>query len=138
MVHTSSITTIYSSADAIWQVIRDFGAAGQYLNDILICKVEGEGVGAVRTLTSADGNIIVERLEVLDDSAHRLSYLLLTDTPFLNCLTTITIHELSPGQIELEWSATFQSDGIPTIEAEQMLTGALVLNGLALKQFMEK
>jgi len=71
------------------------------------CAVEGEGVSAVRRLTSADSSVFVERLEVLDEDAHRLSYALLTDTPFGNCLTTVTVRDLGQGQSELEWSATF-------------------------------
>ena len=63
---TSKIT-IRTSADVIWQVISDFGAAGQYLSGVVTCTVTGEGVGALRTLTSTDGSTIVERLEALDE-----------------------------------------------------------------------
>ena len=38
---------------------------------------------------------------------------------------------------ELEWSATFESDGIPGSEAAEMLEGAFAANCLVLKQFME-
>ena len=89
VLHVSSKIAIDASADAIWQVISDFGAADQYLAGVVDCTVEGEGVGALRTLTSADGSAIVERLETLDTASQRLSYALLTDTPFGNCLTTI-------------------------------------------------
>ena len=93
--------------------------------------------GARRTLTSADGSTIVERLEALDGAAHRLSYALLTDTPFRNCLTTMLVHDLGQGQAEVEWSATFEADGLPADEAREMLESALAANCLALKQFME-
>jgi hypothetical protein len=45
------------------------------------CAVEGQGIGALRTLTYAVSSTIVERLEALDDAAHRLNYALLSDTP---------------------------------------------------------
>ncbi len=138
MTQVSCKTTIDKSADAIWLVIGDFGAAGQYLNGVVTCTVEGEGIGAQRTLTSADGSTIIERLETLDEVAHQLGYTLLTDTPFRNCLTTMTICELAPKLVELEWSATFEPDGIPANEAVEMLEGALSANCLALKQFMER
>lgn len=138
MTQASSKTPIHTSADAIWLVIGDFGAAGQYLNGVVTCMVNGEGIGAERTLTSVDGSMIIERLEAMDEVAHMLSYALLTDTPFRNCLTTMTIRELAPKLVELEWSATFEPDGIPVSEAEQMLEGALSANCLALKQFMER
>ena len=137
MTRASSKIIIDASADGIWQVISDFGAAGQYLAGVGNCTVEGAGVGALRTLTSADGGTILERLETLDEAAHWLSYALLTDTPFRNCLTTMAVRDLGPSQAELEWSATFEADGLPASEAVEMLEGALAANCLALKQFME-
>ena len=124
-------------ADAIWQVLSDFGAACQYLVMVENCTVEGQGTGALRTLTYTDGSTIVERLEALDGVAHRLNYALLSDTPFRDCLTTVTVYDLSPGRCDLVWLATFEADGLPAQEAWEMLEDALVANCLALKQFME-
>jgi len=137
MTHASSKTIIHAPADAIWHVISDFGAAGDYLAGVVNCTVEGEGVGARRTLTDADGSAIVERLETLDAAAQRLSYAMLTDTPFGDCLTTMALRNLGPHQTELAWSATFEADGLPESEAVALLEGALAANCLALKQFIE-
>ena len=118
-------------------MISDFGATSQYLAGVVNCMVEGEGVGARRTLTNAEGSTIVERLETLDGVAHRLSYALLTDTPFRNCVTTMMVRELGQSRAELEWSATFEADGLPAEEARKLLEDALAANCLALKQFMK-
>ena len=134
MTYASSNIIIDASADAIWQVLSDFGAACQYLAMVIDCAVEGQGIGAVRTLTYIDGSTIVERLEALDDAAHRLSYALLSDTPFRDCLTTVTVHDLSLGRCEVTWSAIFHSDGLPANEAQEMLEGAFELNGRALQR----
>ena len=133
---TSKIT-IHAPADAIWQVIGDFGAAGHYLSGVVTCTVEGEGVGALRTLTSIDGSTIVERLETLDEVALKLSYALLTDTPFRNCLTTMVVRDLGPDRAEVAWSATFEPDGLPASEAVELVEGALAANCAALKRFIE-
>jgi hypothetical protein len=138
MTQVSCKTTINTTADAIWRVISDFKPAGQYLSGVVTCTVEGRGIGALRTLISADGSTIVERLETLEESARQLSYALLTDTPFRNCLTVMAVRDLGPNLAELEWKATFEPDGIPASEAEQMFEGALSANCLALKQFMER
>ena len=137
---TQALTKIMirAPADAIWQVISDFGAACLYLAMVVNCTVEGEGVGAQRTLTSADDSVIVERLETLAEDAQRLSYSLLTDTPFRDCLTTMTVRNLGPSQAELEWSVTFEADGLPASEAAELMEGALAANCLALKQFLER
>ena len=65
-------------------------------------------------------------------------YVLLTDTPFRNCLTTMAVRDLGPGQAEVEWSSTFEADGLPASEAAELLESALVANCLALKHFMER
>jgi hypothetical protein len=138
VAHVSCTITIYSPTDAIWQAISDFEAAGDYLAGVIDCAMEGEGVGALRTLTNADGSTIVERLEALDEVARRMSYALLSDTPFRDCLTTISVHDLGVGQCELAWSATFEPDGLPAGEAVEMLQGALLANCLALKRLLER
>ncbi|MBP7689171.1 MAG: SRPBCC family protein [Thermoflexales bacterium] len=138
MTHVACTTIIHTSADAVWQVIGDFGAACQYLMGVVNCTVEGGGVGARRTLTNADGSVIVERLETWDTAAHQLSFALLTDTPFRDCVTTLQVRDLGPDLAELIWSATFEADGLPADEARDMLEGAFAANCLALKQFMER
>jgi hypothetical protein len=137
MTQATSTVIIHVSADAVWQVISDFGAAGQYLSGVVDCTVEGEDIGALRTLTSADGGTIVERLETLDAASQQLSYALLTDTPFSNCLTTMAVRDLGSNHAELAWTATFQPDGLPASEAVDLLEAALAENCLTLKQFIE-
>ena len=138
MTLAHSTITILVAADSLWQAISDFGAADRYLTGVITCTVEGQGVGALRTLTNADGSTIVERLEAQDDVHQQLSYALLTDTPFRNCLTTIALRELDSSRTELEWSAIFEPDGIPANEAVEMLEGMLSANCLELKQFIER
>lgn len=135
MTYASCKTTINMPADVIWQVLSDFGAACQYLIMVEKCAVEGQGIGALRTLTYTDGSTIVECLEALDDVAYRLSYALLSDTPFRDCLTTVTVYDLGRGQCEVTWSATFEADGLPAGEAAEMLEGAFDLNSRALQHF---
>ena len=138
VTQVSSKITIHVPVQAIWQVISGFGAGDQYLSGVVNCTVEGEGEGALRTLTYADGSTIVERLAALDEGAQRLSYALLTDTPFANCLTTMAVHDRGPHQAEVVWSASFQPDGLPASEAGALLEGALAANCLALKQLLER
>jgi hypothetical protein len=138
MNQVSSTITINAPADAIWQVISNFGAGGQDLPGVVTCMVEGEGIGARRTLTSADGSTIIERLDELDHAARRLRYALLADTPFGNCLTTVTVRVLDPNQAALEWSATFLPVGLPPNEAAELMEGALAANCRALKRLLEQ
>jgi hypothetical protein len=113
-------------------VISDSGAADQYLAGVVNCTIGGAGVGAERTLISADGSTTVECLETLNEATHRLSYILPTNTSFRNCLTTMAMRDLGLNQAKLVWSATFQPDGLPTDEAFGLMEGALAQNCLAL------
>jgi hypothetical protein len=137
MINVSKTITLNATADAIWRVIGDFSAACDYLSMVVQCRVEGEGIGALRTLTGADGSTIIERLDAMDPTTHQLSYALLTDTPFRNCLTTVILRDLGLNLTEIGWSATFEADGIPSSEAAELMEGALATNCLALKEFME-
>jgi len=119
-------------------VLGDFSAACDVLALVVACHVEGAGVGARRTLTGADGSMIVERLEALEQDSRRLSYRLLSDTPFRDCLTTVSVQEREPGQSEVTWSATFEADGIPESEAGELMAGAVTANCLAVKRFLER
>ncbi len=119
-------------------MLGDFSAACDVLALVVACHVEGAGVGARRTLTGADGSMIVERLEALEQDSRRLSYRLLSDTPFRDCLTTVSVHDLEPGQSQVAWSATFEADGIPESEAGELMAGAVTANCLAVKRFLER
>ena len=55
--------------DAVWSYFRDFGGVGKWGGGMVkSCTVEGEGVGAVRTIALAQGNPIRERLVQFDDA----------------------------------------------------------------------
>ena len=69
-------------ADQAWDAIRQFGRLDVWFPSMAECKIEGEGIGAVRYLT-LDGGLgnITDRLVALDDEGHRLTYER-TESPF--------------------------------------------------------
>lgn len=131
------VITIHASVDAIWQVIGDFGAGAEYISMVRHCSVQGAGIGAVRTLTYLDGSVILERLEMVDEAAHCLSFTLLSDTPFGSCLTTMALQVSGPKQAELSWAADFQPTSLPANEALSLMEGMLASNCQTLKQVLE-
>jgi hypothetical protein len=138
MPHVIQVVTICASVDAIWKVISDFGAGSTYLAMVTHCTVQGNGVGALRTLTYLDSSVIVERLEMLDEVSHCLSYTLLTETLFGGCLTTMLLHALSTEQAELTWSVNFQRVDLPEDEAVSLLEGMLAANCQTVKRLLER
>ena len=100
-----------ASAASVWQKLSDFGGLADWMPGVKNCEVNGEGIGAVRTLAMGPVKI-VEKLESLDDDACRLSYSLVEGPmPLKNFLATIEVSETSPSSCRVEWSAVFDLPG---------------------------
>lgn len=94
-----------ASADAVWERLADFGAL-DWMPGTASCKLEGEGVGAVRTIEMG-AVTIKERLESLDADARTLSYSIVEGPlPAENYLATIVVSEKGGG-CRVDWDATF-------------------------------
>ena len=95
-----------ASADAVWQHIADFGGLTDWMPGVESCEVEGEGLGAVRSVVLGPMTI-KERLESFDAAARRLSYSIVEGPlPAENYLATIVVSEQGDG-CRVDWSATF-------------------------------
>jgi carbon monoxide dehydrogenase subunit G len=112
-----------AGADAVWDLLRDFGGVTRYSPAIESCKVDGEGVGAVRTLAMPGGVSLQERLEALDDARRRLQYSIVAGPlPFENYLSTIEVREEGEG-CTVDWSSTFDPKGVAEEQAQGMIEG---------------
>ncbi|MEM6543874.1 MAG: SRPBCC family protein [Pseudomonadota bacterium] len=59
--------------DELWKILGDFGDTGKWSGRPKdACLQEGEGIGCLRTLTLANGDEIVDRLEA--ESEYSYSY----------------------------------------------------------------
>jgi Polyketide cyclase / dehydrase and lipid transport len=57
----------------VWALVSDFGRVDRWSAGPVTCTIEGSGVGAVRTVRTAD-RTVRERLESFDPVVHRLTY----------------------------------------------------------------
>jgi hypothetical protein len=62
--------------DAVWTFVGRFGGVESWIDGVSACALEGEGIGAVRTVTR-DGSRVRETLERLDPTAHEIVYRIL-------------------------------------------------------------
>jgi hypothetical protein len=107
----STATTLGDSAAAVWKTIRDFGGIGRWL-PLAKCELRGSGVGAVRTITTTEGAVLVERLERCDEGTRTLSYAITeSPLPFQKYVATMQLRELGPDRCELTWSASYEPKG---------------------------
>lgn len=108
---------IPASADEVWRIVRDFGAISEWTPPIADADVSGEGVGAERTLTLADGGRVVERLEALDEETRTLRYSIVeSPLPIEHYEGTLSVQAAGASTCEVTWASTFDVDGAPAEE----------------------
>jgi len=72
MIHQET-DIIEHPVEDVWALVSSFGAIKAWMPAVESCSVDGVGVGAVRTVHTP-GNIIKEKLEFFDPTAHTISY----------------------------------------------------------------
>lgn len=98
-----------ASAPKVWALVREFGRLDEWLPPVVGCATEGEGIGALRTLTLGDGAVVVERLEAHDDDARTLTYSM-TDAgpmPLVDYVSTIAVSPNPDGTSTMSWTGSF-------------------------------
>ena len=124
MPEVTCTTEIPASAYTVWSVVRNFNGLAHWMEAVVSCTSDGTGVGTNRTLTLADGGVIVEKLETCDETARSMSYSIVSGPlPVANYLATMTVTELADALCEVEWSGTCESAGASDEEVDGILNG---------------
>ncbi|TGA96625.1 SRPBCC family protein [Streptomyces sp. MZ04] len=134
MANTTASIEIHVPADRVWQLIGGFDALPDWLP--YIPSSESSEGGRVRTLTSEDGGVIVERLLTFDDAARTYSYSILkAPFPATDYVATLKVHAV-PGKdtSRVEWSGVFTPVGVGDDEVVALFHGIFSDGLAALKQ----
>ena len=100
--------TINTDADKVWELVSDFNGLDELVEAVVDCTTEGSGIGAVRTLTLADGGEVKEKLESLHPDQHLLTYsIVASPMPIENYIGTMQVKKVGKGKSEFFWSSTF-------------------------------
>lgn len=88
----------------VWAIAGTFGGVERWIDGVTSCSVEGEGIGAVRTVTR-NGTSVREQLDRHDPDTHEVSYLVLPPHPLpaANVRGTITLRAEGEGRTRLLW-----------------------------------
>ena len=114
---------VESSAESVWDLLRDFGGIQRFSAGIESCTVKGSGVGAVRTIRMPGGLELQERLEAFDDRGRRLQYAIVAGPlPMADYLATIEVREDGDGT-RIDWSSTFEPKGASEAQVQTMVEG---------------
>lgn len=107
-------------AEAVWQIVRDFGGIGTWMPGIESCTVDGED----RTL-SLMGMEIVERNYGVDDAARTASYGIVGGALAVDHhRATIAVVDTGSGSARVTWSFEVEPDTMVPVMA-QTYQGAL-------------
>lgn len=121
MATASAFIDIPASADQVWQLIGGFNSLPDWLPFIPQSELS-EG-GRVRSLQTADGVVVVERLQAFDDAAKTYSYSILqAPFPATDYLATISVEAQGQGA-RVTWSGRFAPVGVSDEEVVALFTG---------------
>ena len=109
-----------SSPDAVWAKVGDFCGISKWVPG-LTCALSEDG--KVRTLTTADGGVIVERLESRDDAGRTYSYTILSGPlPVANYHSTIAVVPAGAGS-SIVWTGKYDAKGASNSDAKKVMDG---------------
>ena len=124
MVSVKVSERVEASADAVWDLFRDFGGIQRFSAGIEKVELSGSGIGAVRTITVPGGVTLQERLEAFDDRGRRLQYAIVGGPiPVSGYLATIEVKDEGSPACRIDWSSHFEPKGISDDQARGMIEG---------------
>ncbi len=117
-------TIINATAEAVWETISDFNALPDYAEAVVESKLQGNGVGSVRTFSLADGTVIVEKLLRLEEESRSLTYSIIeSPLPINNYVATMELSDVGESICELHWYCEFdikpgstEEEGVETVK----------------------
>jgi hypothetical protein len=109
---------------AVWGIVAGFGALKTWVDGVEACSLEGEGVGAIRTVIRG-GALTRERLEAVDATQHCLVYLLLPPyrLPAEGVRATIELTALDSARTAFCWWSEATKFNAPQSEVAARIDG---------------
>lgn len=129
MATASSVIEVPVSAEQVWQLIGGFNALPDWLP--FIVKSEASDGGRVRHLETADGGVVVERLQRFDNVARTYSYTIeQSPFPVSAYLATLQVEALTEASAKVTWSGVFTPAAGTTDAAVEELFAGVYSGGL--------
>ena len=129
-----------ASGESIWELLRDFGGILRWnTSGIESVSVQGEGIGAVRTIGIPGGIQLQEKLEAHDDDARSFSYSFTGKLviPFEDYYATMTVVKEGDSECRVDWESTFKHPSMEEGAARDLIVGIYKAGCAALKQTVE-
>ncbi|NVZ81125.1 SRPBCC family protein [Pseudomonas yamanorum] len=123
MAKASAVIEVPVSAEQVWQLVGGFNSLPDWLP--FIVKSEPSEGGRVRHLQTADGGVVVERLQSFDNVARTYSYSI-SESPFpvSEYLATLKVEGLTASSAKVTWSGVFiPVAGVTDAAVEELFAG---------------
>jgi hypothetical protein len=114
-------------AETVWHAIRSIGRLDVWFPFIETCRVEGDGVGALRYMTIANnGGEIKDTIEEIDDIHRRLVYLRpVSPFPVSYYKGTVEVFTSYDGSGIVCWTIEFESKQENSASVAELVFGAI-------------
>jgi hypothetical protein len=121
----SNAVQIKTTVDRAWAALGDFCGIKDWHPVIANCVVSEKDGAKIRTLTTKDGAVIVEKLTQWDDAGHTYGYAILeSPLPVANYVSTIAVKDgAEAGTVAITWSSTFDPKGASEADASKVIGG---------------
>jgi len=123
---------IAKPAANVWKLIGGFNDLTNWAPGVNKSELEGQGVGAVRTLTLAQGGTIKEKLEAHDPAGMSYSYTIVSGPlPVSNYHSTLRVIADGAAACKVEWSSRFEPAGSFPAEKVTKIIDSMYRGGIA-------
>jgi len=114
-------------AEAVWNAIRNIGRLDVWFPFIETCKVEGDGPGALRYMTVANGGgDIKDTIEEIDDKNMKLIYLRpVSPFPVTYYQGTVEVFKSYDGLGIVVWTIDFESAPENAVSVAEVVYSAI-------------
>lgn len=125
---------INTAADNVWPLISQIKGLERWFPIIDNCYVDGDGVGAMRTLELSEGGKMIDRIDEINHQQKKLCYTRVElPFPLVNYQGIVYVENLNNEKTKIIWIVDYDVDSENKDAMQDLIQGALTdgVNGLA-------
>lgn len=131
MLDTVTITkTIAAPSHRVWAALSGIGGLDRWFPIIRQCRIEGEGIGALRIMELANGAEMVDRIDDIDPEQQCLCYTrIVLPFPASDYHGKVCVQAADKSQSVVAWTVWFSVAEADRLEMNTLVASA-ISNGL--------
>jgi hypothetical protein len=132
MTEIANVTkTIAAPGDRVWTALRSIGGLDRWFPIIETCRVEGQGVGAIRILGLVGGGEMRDRIVEISDVDRRLRYdRYESPIPVEEYLGTVVVEGAGGNFSKVSWTVKMETSPEKEEQLQAVLAGVFRTNSL--------